>query len=382
MSHRTSAVMVLFHCESNTGYAIGRLEPVLFTVAMNLCNQDMQKVHFAYPSMRRGNPESLQTDFNQYVEIDSASNNKEHWSFIEKYIRQHQIGTLIGFDQPVHLPAYQYFRRGGVKKFVSYWGAPMSSLFGPIKLKLKQLEVAMRRHGPDRYIFESYGMAETATKGRGIPSSKTRVVHLGVNTDEFYPAANEIGYAYTELDIPSHRRIFFYSGHMEHRKGVWVIMAAANKLAASRQQDDWHILLTGNQPGEEQGLWEKLSPKAKQHVTFAGYRSDINRLHRSCYAGVIASTGWDSLTCSSLEMQASGLPLLCSDLPGLREAALPGFPALMFEPSNHLQLADRITELLDDQAFRNKVSELARSRIQKEFTVAIQALRLTQAVSD
>jgi len=52
---------------------------------------------------------------------------------------------------------------------------------------------------------------------------------------------------------------------------------------------------------------------------FGGYRSDLDLLQRGCYAGVIASTGWDSFARSGLEMQASGLPVLVSDLRGLRE---------------------------------------------------------------
>ena len=47
---------------------------------------------------------------------------------------------------------------------------------------------------------------------------------------------------------------------------------------------------------------------------------DLSRIFPCCYAGVIASTGWDSFTVSSLEMASSGLPLVVSNLQGLSES--------------------------------------------------------------
>src|SRR5690606_30665190 len=124
----------------------------------------------------------------------------------------------------------------------------------------------------------------------------------------------DAGYIYDAFGIPRHRRIFFYSGHMEPRKGVHIIMRAARRLAEQRPQDDWHIVLLGNQAGEEERLLRELGDgAARDRVTFGGYRDDIERLHRGCHAGIIASTGWDSLTMSAIEMQASGLPLIVSN---------------------------------------------------------------------
>lgn len=375
-----NAIMVLFHCESNTGYAIGRLEPVFFEMAMQLCNQDSSKIHFAYPSMQQGSPKTLPAGFDQFLAIDSTRDDPEHGTLIEQYIRDHQIDVLFGFDQPVSLPTYKSFRKGGIKHFLSYWGAPMSSIFGPLKRALKRIEVALHRDGPDIYIFESQGMADTAIKGRGIPAQKTRVVYLGVDTNEFHPDTGDAHYVYAQFDIPQERHIFFYSGHMEERKGVWVIMNAANQLASQREVDDWHILLLGNQPGEEQWLLDMLTPEAKAHVTFGGYRDDISRLHRGCYAGVIASSGWDSLTCSSLEMQASGLPLIASNLPGLREAVAPELSSFLFTPGDASELCVRIENLLDSPNKRASAARIVTNRITSRFNKQIQVECLVEAV--
>lgn len=374
-------VLVLFHVESNTGYAIGRLEPVFLEMAKRLCDGDSSRVHVSYPSMQKGRPTTLPDDFDRYVVIDPTDASPETIARAGQYIREHGIDTLFGFDQPVSRPLYRHLRRAGIEHFVSYWGAPMSSIFTPPKRWLKQLEVSLRRHGPDHYIFESQGMADTAVLGRGIPARKVSVVYLGVDSERFRPDEAQRDIVYDTFQIPRQRRVFFYSGHMEARKGVQVIMDAARHLAEHRREDDWHIVLLGNRNGEEQPYVRSLQGHpAAAHVTFGGYRDGIEQLHRGCFAGIIASTGWDSLTCSSMEMQSSGLPLLLSDLAGLREAIEPEQTGLLFRAGDGRALADSMTRLLQDEGFRRRLSVQARERILQRFTTQYQIDQLVSAV--
>ena len=375
------AILVLFHCESNTGYAIGRLEQTFYQMALTLANGDSSRIHFAYPSMAKGKSPSLPADFDRCVVLDTDWKTPEDGARFQRYITQHNIDTVFGFDQPVRRPMYKYMRAGGVKHFISYWGAPISSIFNPLKQWVKRIEVSMQRHGPDHYIFESQGMADTAIRGRGIPPKRVHVVYLGADIEGFRPTPLDADYVYQTFAIPRQRRIFFYSGHMEPRKGVKIIMEAANVLAERRPKDDWHMLLLGNQPGQEDWLLQVLGDgKARQHVTFGGYRDDIQRLHRGCHAGMIASTGWDSLTMSAIEMQASGLPLILSNLAGLNEAIQDGATGLLVPPGDPHALARAAETLLDDTELHQRLAMQARQRVEKKFSTEIQLENLTSLV--
>jgi glycosyltransferase involved in cell wall biosynthesis len=374
------SILILLHCESNTGYAIGPLEATFYKMALDLCQQDRGRVHFAYPSMDRGPSNTLPEDFTQYAVIDARSLDPAQHARAASYIREHDIDTIFGFDQPVTRPIYEHLRRAGIKHFISYWGAPMSSVNNWVVRLLKRLEVAMRRHGPDHYVFESRGMAETATLGRGIPATRTSIVYLGIDTERFRPEPADAALVYERLAVPTQRRIFFYAGHMEPRKGVAAIMEAANHIAGRRERDDWHILLFGNKGDEHLPYIGLLTEKARRHVTFGGYRSDLNVLQRGCYAAVIASTGWDSFPRSGIEMQASGLPLLVSDLRGLRESVEHGVSGMVFPTGNSVALAEAMESLLDDADLRERLSKQARRRIETGFTAEIQLQRLTEAV--
>jgi glycosyltransferase involved in cell wall biosynthesis len=358
------------------------LEQVFFQMALELTNHDISRIHFGYPSMRQGPSESLPKHFHQYVVIDTVNSDHRAGLEAQKYVQKHNIDTVFGFDQSVTAPAYKYLRRGGVKHFFSYWGAPVSSLSSPLKLLLKKIDVRIRgRHGPDHYIFESNGMARTATHGRGIPEHRVHIVYLGVDTHRFRPNEDDRNHIFRTFNISPDKKIFFFSGHMEPRKGVHIIMRAADLLVAKRPQIDWHIVLLGNREGDKERLLGELSnPITAEHITFGGYRSDIELLHRGCYAGIIASTGWDSLTMSSMEMQASGLPLLVSNLPGLNEAIEDKVTGFLFKPGEASELCELMQRLLDNINLRNQLAENARARINLSFTQRLQIQNLVNIV--
>jgi glycosyltransferase involved in cell wall biosynthesis len=374
------SILILLHCQSNTGYAIGPLEAAFFRMAMTLCDNDATRVHFAYPSMERGPTDTLPADFRQYVVLDAATSDPAACERARDYIAQHHIDTIFGFDQPVTRPIYKYFRQAGVKHFIAYWGQAMSSIFGPVKRTLKRVEVALRRHGPDHYIFESQGMRDAAVLGRGVPLRKTTLVRLGVDTERYRPPPDEAGYVYAQMNIPAQCRIFFYSGHMSPVKGVDVIMRAVNQLAESRADTAWRVVLCGNRAGEEQPHLALLTEQGRAHAAFGGYRSDLNLMHRGCYAAIIASTGPDSFALSGVEMQASGLPLLASQMTGLQESVVPGQTGFHFPPGDFGALATLMSRLLDDRALRDRLSLQARARVEREFSLAVQQNNLVKVV--
>lgn len=361
-------ILFFFHCKSNTGYAIKSLEDTFYKAAC--LKYSSRNIHFAYPDISAGKPDVLPDTFKNLIIFNPGSQDKKHLSIVGKYIKINQIETAVGFDQGPYRKSYKYLRNNGVRNFISYWGAPMSSLNKGIKLALKRFLIRLLPYQPDLYIFESQAMADTAVYGRGIPKDKVTIVHLGVDTKKFKPASASFSkYAYEQFNIPYDRKIIFYSGHMEPRKGVQIIMEAAVNLIDKSGRKDIHFLLLGNQPGQEKPYTSFLSnKKAAQHVTFGGYRNDVPEIHRSCYLGVIASTGWDSFTMSSIEMAASGLPLIVSSLQGLRETVVDGKTGYLIPPGDSHLLAKKILSLINDAEQHNCMSKYSRKQAVHEFS--------------
>jgi glycosyltransferase involved in cell wall biosynthesis len=303
---------------------------------------------------------AIQADFDGFP---LRSPTRADLSGLSSALRRHGIDFVLGLDIPTVSPMYGTMRAAGVRTIVSYLGAPVSSINTGLRLWLKRAEIALRDRGPDHFVFETEAMRSTGVFGRGLPLGRTSVVLLGADTNRFRPDAADAHYAHDALSIPRDRRLVFYSGHFETRKGVAVIMQAARVLCNDRGRRDVHFVLLGNRGGEAQPFQEMIAgtPAAEQ-VTFGGYRLDVERLHRSSYMGVIASTGWDSMTMSSVEMQTSGLPLIVSRLQGLPESIEEAHTGFTFTPGNAIELANRIEMLLNDASCREVMASAARSR--------------------
>lgn len=370
-----TGMMVLFHCESNPGYAASSHEHTFLEVAKHFTT-DMADIHYAYANLDGGMTPSLPKDLTNILHLDTRWSATEQLRAVERYIKKHQITRLLGFDQPVSRPLYKALRNGGIDTFVSYWGAPMSSINTGLKLFLKRLEVSIRRHGPDHYVFQSTGMRNTAVDGRGIPLSKTSIVKTGIDTSKYAPDDTKKHYAHKQLDIPKDREIIVFTGHMERRKGVHVILQAAKVLTQDFGYKKVQFLILGNRPGEKEHFEEYLkNPDVNEHITFGGYRTDVPDILKSCSAGIIASTEWDSFPMSSLEMAATKLPLIVSDIAGLKEAVSfeTGFT---FPAGDYTAAALTLKHLLTTQHLAATMGTKARERVLRYYSRESQALGL------
>src|SRR5690606_6921584 len=242
----------------------------------------------------------------------------------------HRAQLAITFDmQPIH-PTYRALRQGGVQKLISYWGGPISGLSPLWTRLLKRLQSALAPSRADGLIVESQSMAHLATHGRGAPAAMVDVVPLGVDVDKFRPAVSD--YAYRTLQLPPQRRIVVFTGHCSPRKGIGTLVDAAIELLQERGREDVVFLFCGNR-GDEHLEYERryahlpIAP----WIRFLGYRNDVLPILQSAFCGVLPSTGWDSFTMSSVEMAATGLPIVASRLQGLEEAVLHEHTGLLFE---------------------------------------------------
>ena len=366
---KPGGILIYYHCGSNAGYAIGRHEPDFFRMAY-LLTGDINKIHLGYTSLEAGRPEYIDSNFNNIIEIQPKNANKDHLEKIYNYIKENNIDIAFGFDQPVSCPVYSAMRRGGVKLLVSYWGSPVSSINHGLKLILKKIEVKLTRYRPDHYIFQSTAMANSAIYGRGIDSNNVSVIHNAVNTDIYKPDHCFATYAHDVFLIPKDRKIIFYSGHMERRKGVHVIIDAAYELINVRGRKDVHFLFLGNRDGEEKVFLSKYQGSdSEKYISFGGYRNDIREILSSSYLGVIASTGWDSFTMSSMEIASSGLPLIVSNLQGLAETVINDETGFLIEPGNYTELADKISLLVEDPELKNRMGHSGRQRVIEKFSL-------------
>lgn len=374
-----SGMLIMISYEIDIGFAIGRLVNAFYEMAVRVTG-DAQRVHFSFGRIGNGRSSSLPAGFDNLLEFDYRNPTDDSLRRFGEYIERERIGVIFGLDLPVQARCLAVARSKGVRTVFSYWGAPMSSPNRGLKLALKRLEVAfLRRAKPNWFIFESEAMRLLGVYGRGLAHDNTAVVHTGVDEQRFQLRPEASRLVYRRFAIPEERRIVVYMGHLHRRKGVHVLLQAAEHIAKHMRRQDVHTLFLGDRPGEAEALREFYSAAAP-YITFGGYQTDIPELLSGCYVGCIPSTGWDSFPMSSLEMQACGLPVIVSDLQGVPETVSRDQTGLVVPAGDPVALAEAIVSLVDARDRRDAMSVAARTRIENSFTRKHQIDALVECV--
>ena len=75
----------------------------------------------------------------------------------------------------------------------------------------------------------------------------------------------------------------------------------------------------------------------------------------------------ESFGVSAIEAQASGIPVIISNIPGLMETTLPNVSSLTVERNDYLAIADCITELYENPAKREQMGLSARAFVEENY---------------
>jgi glycosyltransferase involved in cell wall biosynthesis len=366
------------HVPQGTGYAIAPLERLFAGVLAELGGVGAEGVHFAYPVLAEGG-DPLRTTSGPVIRFSAGNATPAENDELIAYVKRERIEFVLVFDLQATHALYPRLREAGVRAIVSYWGAPISPRNHGWRLLAKRAQFFLSRAKVDGLIFESRAMASLATHGRGVPASRIRVVPLGVDTDRFRPGVST--YAHQTLGIPTDQTLVVYSGHMEPRKGVDVLVRAAVQLLADENRRDVTFLFFGNR-GDEADVFRPLyvGRGIDSHIHFGGYRSDLPAIFPCCAMGVIPSSGWDSFPRTAVEFAACGIPLIVSDLGGLPETIEDGRTGLIFPPGDDRQLATHLRRLLDGRSEAREMGAQGRQRCESDFSLTAQRAAIMRAL--
>ena len=123
-----------------------------------------------------------------------------------------------------------------------------------------------------------------------------------------------------------------------------------------------HLLLAGDGPlrSRMESLARELGLTERVH--FLGTRADIPALLKAADV-YVQSSNFEGFGIAALEAMAAGLPVIASDVPGLRE--LVGGAGLLFPRGDHAALGRHLQSLIDSPQLRAQIAENCRRRAQE-----------------
>lgn len=236
------------------------------------------------------------------------------------------------------------------------WDRPLFTRGLQAATKVLCVSDFIRRHTIERY---------PSIAGRAV------TVYNGVDGDIFTPAS-----AAADLTV-------LYVGRVEERKGVHVIVDAFERIISARVPTA-KLKIVG--PASywkrgDNGYYDTLSKRcsANPRIELRGPTYDdaeLSQIYRRAAVAVVPSTFPEALGLTSLEAQASGVPVVVSDAGGLPETVSAGQSGVVFANRSAEQLGELVVDLLLNTERRASMASAARDWAMTTFSWDVIARRL------
>jgi len=129
----------------------------------------------------------------------------------------------------------------------------------------------------------------------------------------------------------------------------------------------WELELIGDGPLRPEAAALTRALGIGDRVHFLGARRDVaERL--ACQQAFLLISNWEGFPRSILEAMRAGLPVVASDVGGVREAVVDGSTGLLVPRGNPDALRERLDVLLQDPTLRSRFGQAGRARYEERFT--------------
>lgn len=201
---------------------------------------------------------------------------------------------------------------------------------------------------------------------RGIPAERLRILPRGLDTKLFGPSKRDRAF-WTARGLREGELGMLFVGRVSKEKNLDLLAAAARGLAECGIPV--RPLIVGDGP------YMAEMKRLLGDAIFTGYLGgdDLARAYASADFFVFPSTT-DTFGNVILEAQASGIPVIVSDVGGPRDLVNHGGDGLITKANDADDLAAAIRRLAEDSALRAKLGVSARKRVEdRDWTAAAKA---------
>jgi glycosyltransferase involved in cell wall biosynthesis len=229
--------------------------------------------------------------------------------------------------------------------------------------------VRLFERGVTHHIASSEPVRQDLLK-LGVPSEKISILSDGIDLETFSPDIAPVSLE-REFGIPGSRRVFSIFGRVMPWKGQDLVIQALPQIL--KAVPDAQLLIVGGRSDGAEDYLQLLEQlvrdlKLTEHVTFAGYRSDVAALMRASEVLVHATISPEPFGTVILEGMACSKPYVAMNEGGPAVMLEDGVSGYLIEPNNPELIARRVIALLKDRAKSANMGSAARERIERLFS--------------
>lgn len=223
----------------------------------------------------------------------------------------------------------------------------------------------------DMTVTVSKATKKHLLESRYFKEKDIHVIYNGVDSERFHPSNNG-AYLRKEWNIPDEALVVGMIGRINRWKGQHDFLAAMNQVLATHTSV-YAVIVGSAFQGEE---WRETeldeaianSPYANRIVR-SGYRTDSEQVHGLFDVFVLPSTNPDPFPTVVLEAMASGKPIVGYRHGGICEMVKDRYNGLLAKVRSINDLAEKISNLLDNAKIRETMGIHSRERLLDYFSM-------------
>ncbi len=234
---------------------------------------------------------------------------------------------------------------------------------------LDRLRQSSLRH-VDRFITVSHHTRQQWIDF-GIPATKITAIHNGVDPERFTPSPDPEALRQA-WKLPTAAKVILYTGRLDRRKGVEILLAALAQLRD--RHPHLHLLIAGQAlldgPSYQTTLNQTVIDLGlTQIVHFLGHIPDPSSVYRAADLTISPSLWAEPFGKVIIESMACGTPVVASQIGGIPEILTGPFATGLCPPNDAQALAATINRLLNWRQTHPHLGPAARAHIVQHFAL-------------
>jgi glycosyltransferase involved in cell wall biosynthesis len=284
--------------------------------------------------------------------------------FLVKYIRKNKFDVTISITPKVGFLANLASFFSGVPVRIHFFtGQIWINLSGYKRVILKMLDKLLFSLTSHRFVDSPTQLSFLRSEGFQVQLNTYTVEYgsiCGIDTTRFYR-----NYTFRESIRSNYnfsdKIVLLYVGRLDAEKGLKDLLEAFEII----NRDDVCLLLVGPDEMNINKTIEKY--KSSERIIYAGMTKQPEMFFSAgdifCYVSYREGFGL-----SVIEASACQLPVIGTDIVGLRDAISHDVTGILVEPQNYIQLINAITLLVDNEDLRSTMGEKGRLHVLERFS--------------
>lgn len=238
------------------------------------------------------------------------------------------------------------------------------------KRKIENILDKVTSRSVKKYVCISKDVVNVTINRDKIDSKKVKLIYNGIDCKSFESnLSKKESLSYLNIESLEDQDIIIGTvGNLREAKGH-VYLIKALKILKDRGYKNIKCVLVGDGELREnlQNLTKVLD--LEEHVTFLGSRNDVNYII-PCFDVFVIPSLWEGFGLAAVEAMVSKVPVIASNVGGLKEVIEDNISGLLSESGNEKDLSDKIELLIKDETLREKIINNGYKRAKLKFDLS------------